>query len=44
MDGPEAWEYSTGTGVIVAVIDEGVDPNNPDLPANRMVNGYDFGE
>ena len=44
VDGPEAWEYSTGTGVIVAVIDEGVDPNNPDLPANRMVNGYDFGD
>jgi subtilisin family serine protease len=44
VDGPEAWRYSTGTGVIVAVIDEGVDPNNPDLPANRMVNGYDFGD
>ena len=44
VDGPEAWEYSTGTGVIVAVIDEGVDPNNPDLPANRIVNGYDYGD
>ena len=26
-----AWQLSTGTGVIVAVIDSGVDPNVPDL-------------
>lgn len=28
---PEAWAYSRGKGVIVGVIDSGVDPNHPDL-------------
>lgn len=44
VDGPEVWQYANGAGVIVAVIDEGVDSPHPDLPADRIVNGYDFGD
>jgi len=37
---PQAWCSSTGTGIRVAIIDEGVDLVQPDLQAN-MVAGYD---
>lgn len=33
---PEAWQSSTGEGVIVAVIDSGVDPNHPDLKPHLL--------
>lgn len=33
---PEAWKGSTGKGVIVAVIDSGVDPEHPDLKAHLL--------
>lgn len=36
----QAWTVSTGTGIKVAVIDEGVDINHADLNAN-MLQGYD---
>ena len=34
IDAPEAWAMSTGTPVIVAVIDTGIDYTHPDLAAN----------
>lgn len=38
----EAWQGTTGnTNVIVAVLDSGVDTNQPDL-AGRLLPGYDF--
>jgi subtilisin family serine protease len=40
MDVPEAWSLSTGQGIRVAIIDEGVNLTHPDLAAN-MLPGFD---
>ena len=37
----EAWKVSTGSNVIVAVIDSGVDLDHPEL-SGRVLAGYDF--
>lgn len=37
----DAWEYATGNGVVVAVLDTGVDTRHPFLVGN-IVAGYDF--
>lgn len=42
IDALEAWNITTGSSsIIVAVIDEG-GASHEDLPAERIVNGYDF--
>ena len=45
IDAPEAWEMCTGSNdIVIAVIDQGVTSNHPDLPNTRQVrlNGSDF--
>ena len=46
IDAPEAWDITKGSpDIVVAVFDEGVTSNHPDLPNNRQVrlNGSNFG-
>lgn len=38
IDGPEAWNISTGGDVVVGVIDTGIYHKHPDLQANMWVN------
>lgn len=41
IDLPEAWFFTMGAPTVtVAVIDDGVSPNHPDLPSSRIVEGY----
>ncbi|MET9850335.1 type VII secretion-associated serine protease mycosin [Streptomyces ossamyceticus] len=41
MKAEQMWKTSTGKGITVAVIDTGVDPDNPDLKG-RVLKGKDF--
>ncbi len=38
IDAPEAWDIQTGTNVVVAVIDSGLDYNHEDIVGNVWVN------
>lgn len=39
---PTAWDSSAGQGVVVALIDTGIDFNAPDLAGTTRLPGYDF--
>ncbi len=39
---PQAWEFSTGNNVTIAVIDTGIFLSHPELAANLTSDGYDF--
>jgi len=41
MNVPTAWDVTQGSGVVIAIIDTGVDGTHPDL-SSRMVPGWNF--
>jgi subtilisin family serine protease len=38
IDAPEAWDLSLGDGVVIAIVDSGIDLDHPDLAANLWTN------
>ncbi len=44
IDAPAAWDKSLGTGVIIGLIDSGVDLDHEDLAQNILPDGRDFGD
>jgi len=47
IDAPESWAMTTGANnILIAILDEGVSPNHPDLPNARQVrlNGSNFAD
>jgi len=38
---PDAWDTATGDGIVIAIVDTGIDIDHPDL-RKRIVDGYDF--
>jgi subtilisin family serine protease/subtilisin-like proprotein convertase family protein len=44
MDIEKAWDYSTGTNVLISIIDTGVDLDHPDLESNIYNSGWDAAE
>jgi len=43
VQAPAAWSYTRGAGVLVGVVDTGIQPDHPDLQAN-IVGGENFSE
>jgi subtilisin family serine protease len=45
MGVPEMWQTTQGENVTIAMLDSGIDPNQPDLKDNILFEqGYDFGD
>ena len=43
IDAPEAWTTTRGNGLVIAVVDTGIDAGHPEF-TGRLVPGYDFVE
>ncbi len=44
IEAPDAWDKSLGKGVIIGLIDSGVDLDHEDLADNILPDGWDFGD
>ena len=44
IQAPDAWDISLGEDAVIGLIDSGIDFTHPDLTANILSDGYDFGD
>ena len=44
IQAPDAWDISLGEDAVIGLIDSGIDFTHPDLTANILSEGYDFGD
>ncbi len=44
IEAPDAWDKSLGKGVIIGLVDSGVDLDHKDLADNILTDGWDFGD
>ena len=44
IQAPEAWDISLGSGVLIGLIDSGIDLMHQDLADNLLPDGWDFGD
>jgi hypothetical protein len=42
VDAPGAWDNGSGSGIIIAVIDTGIDTDHPDLDSRIELGGWDY--
>lgn len=44
IEADRAWAHATGAGVVVGIVDSGVDPGHPEFAGGKWAGGYNFAD